>query len=100
MGNFSNGATRQCQSPCLRDVLGRSIEQQRNQDAPARLSSASRTSPLGQISDRPDCPVGTVALKGAWREPKVDAVLDEAERTGRALEAEAQQWTRSARSAR
>jgi xanthine dehydrogenase accessory factor len=35
-------------------------------------------------SDRPDSPVGTAAPKGAWRHSEVDAVLDEAARTGRA----------------
>jgi xanthine dehydrogenase accessory factor len=34
-------------------------------------------------SDRTDSPVGTVGLKGVWRNSEVDAVLDEAARTGR-----------------
>jgi xanthine dehydrogenase accessory factor len=60
----------------------------------ARCLAAHERTSVGVVveSDRPDCPVGTVALKGAWREPKVDAVLDEAARTGRASWFSFERW--------
>jgi xanthine dehydrogenase accessory factor len=51
----------------------------------ARCLAAHEPTSIGIVveSDRPESPVGTVAPKGAWRHSEVDAVLDEAARTGR-----------------